>query len=153
MTNVKTFPAANSTAAVHAGTPEARPATATAARARALTGHPAVERVHYPMLPSHPDHEAARALLSGGGGVVSFVVRGGRAAAGRVIDGFRLATIAPSLGGVETLVEQPALMSYHELDDDELAAVGVEPGLIRLAVGVEETDDVVNDVLRALAGG
>jgi cystathionine gamma-synthase len=119
--------------------------------ARALERHPAVERVHYPMLPSHPDHEAARALLAGGGGVVSFVVRGGRKAAGRVIDGFRLATIAPSLGGVETLVEQPALMSYHELGDEELAAIGVEPGLIRLAVGVEETEDVVNDVLRALS--
>ncbi|MFT3774475.1 MAG: aminotransferase class I/II-fold pyridoxal phosphate-dependent enzyme [Minicystis sp.] len=121
--------------------------------AKALEGHPAIEKVHYPMLPSHPDHETARALLKGGGGVVSFVVRGGRAAAGSVVDGFRLATIAPSLGGVETLVEQPAVMSYHELNDEELAEVGIEPGLIRLAVGVEETEDVVSDVLRALEGG
>ncbi|APR83206.1 Cystathionine gamma-synthase [Minicystis rosea] len=118
--------------------------------ARALEGHAAVERVFYPMLPSHPDHETARTLLRGGGGVVSFVVRGGRAAASRVVDGFRLATIAPSLGGVETLVEQPAIMSFHELSDEELQAVGIEPGLIRLAVGVEETEDVVNDVLGAL---
>jgi cystathionine gamma-synthase len=118
--------------------------------AEALSGHPAVERVHYPMLASHPDHATARALLAGGGGVVSFVVRGGRAAAARVVDRFRLALIAPSLGGVETLVEQPAVMSYHELSDEELAAVGVEPGLIRLAVGVEETRDVVADVLQAL---
>jgi cystathionine gamma-synthase len=118
--------------------------------AEALEGHPGIERVWYPMLPSHPDHETARALLAGGGGVVSFVVRGGRAAAGRAIDRFRLAKIAPSLGGVESLVEQPALMSYHELSDEELAAIGIEPGLIRLAVGVEETKDVVGDVLRAL---
>jgi cystathionine gamma-synthase len=120
------------------------------AAARALEEHPAVERVHYPLLASHPDHAAARAQLRGGGGVVSFTVRGGRAAAARAIDGFRLATIAPSLGGVETLVEQPAVMSYHELADDELAAVGIEPGLIRLSVGVEETEDVLADLRRAL---
>jgi cystathionine gamma-synthase len=112
-----------------------------------------VARVYYPLLPSHPDHAAACAELRGGGGVVSFVVAGGRAAAGRVVDRFRLATIAPSLGGVETLVEQPAVMSYHELGDEELAAAGIDPGLIRLAVGVEETSDVVADVLHALGGG
>jgi cystathionine gamma-synthase len=119
--------------------------------ARALEAHPAVERVFYPLLPSHPDHAVAEALLRGGGGVVSFIVKGGRAAAGRAVDGFRLATIAPSLGGVETLVEQPALMSYHELDDEGLAALGIAPGLIRLSVGVEETADVLADVERALA--
>ncbi len=118
--------------------------------ARALEGHPGVRRVFYPLLPSHPDHAVAKAQLRGGGGVVSFVVKGGRAAAGRAVDRFELATIAPSLGGVETLVEQPALMSYHELGDEELAAVGIEPGLIRLSVGVEETEDVVADVRLAL---
>ncbi|MEJ7733084.1 MAG: PLP-dependent transferase [Polyangiaceae bacterium] len=81
--------------------------------------------------------------------MVSFVVRGGRAAAGRVVDGFRLAAIAPSLGGVETLVEQPALMSFAELDDEGLRAAGIEPGLIRLAVGIEETADGVGDALAA----
>jgi cystathionine gamma-synthase len=124
-------------------------ATALAA-ASALEGHPAVERVYYPLLASHPDHAVARAQLRGGGGVVSFVVKGGRAAARRVVDGFRIARIAPSLGGVETLVEQPALMSFHELDDAELAAIGIDAGLIRLAVGVEETDAVVDDARRAL---
>jgi cystathionine gamma-synthase len=118
--------------------------------ARALETHGAVERVFYPGLASHPDHGVAAAQMKGFGGVVSFVVRGGRAAASAVIDRFRLATIAPSLGGVETLVEQPAIMSFHELDDEALAVVGIAPGLIRLAVGVEETDDVVRDVLQAL---
>ena len=121
--------------------------------AGALEAHPAVERVYYPLLPSHPDHAVAREELRGGGGVVSFVVRGGRAAASRTVDRFRLATIAPSLGGVETLVEQPAVMSYHELGDDELGAVGIEPGLIRLSVGVEDTEDVVADALGALGDG
>jgi cystathionine gamma-synthase len=119
--------------------------------ARALAEHPRVERVFYPLLPSHPDHAIAREQLRGGGGVVSFVVRGGRAAARAVVDGFRLASIAPSLGGVETLVEQPAIMSFHGLGDDELRAAGIDPGLVRLAVGVEETGDVLDDVLRALA--
>ena len=81
---------------------------------------------------------------------MSFVVRGGRAAAARVVDGFRVATIAPSLGGTETLVEQPAVMSFHELDDEGLAALGIDPGLVRLSVGVEETADVVADALSAL---
>lgn len=118
--------------------------------ATALEGHRAVERVHYPFLASHPDHAIAREQLAGGGGVVSFVVRGGRAAAARVVDGFRVATIAPSLGGTETLVEQPAVMSFHELDDEGLAALGIDPGLVRLSVGVEETADVVADALSAL---
>src|SRR5262249_34073488 len=121
--------------------------------AQALEGHPAVDRVFYPLLPSHPDHAVAVAQLSGGGGVVSFVVKGGRAAAGRAVDRFQLAILAPSLGGAETLAAPPAGMSYHELGDEERQAIGIEPGLVRLAVGVEETADVVADVRRALDGG
>ncbi|MEZ4298953.1 MAG: aminotransferase class I/II-fold pyridoxal phosphate-dependent enzyme [Polyangiaceae bacterium] len=118
--------------------------------ARALEGHPEVERVYYPLLESHPDHAVARSLLRGGGGVVSFVVRGGREAAARAVDRFQLATIAASLGGTETLVEPHALLSYADLDDDALAAAGIAPGLVRLSVGVEETADITADVLRAL---
>jgi len=120
--------------------------------ARAVSDHAQVERVYYPMLESHPDHAIARAQLRGGGGVVSFVVRGGREAAARAVDRFRLATIAASLGGTETLVEPHALLSYADLDDAALAEAGIAPGLIRLSVGVEETGDVVRDVLQALSG-
>jgi cystathionine gamma-synthase len=118
--------------------------------ARALEGHRAVERVYYPGLESHPSHAVARAQMRGFGGVVSFQVRGGRAAASRVVDACKLATIAPSLGGVETLIEQPSIMSYFELGTEELAEIGIDAALIRLSVGIEDTDDVVRDVLRAL---
>lgn len=117
--------------------------------AEALRGK--VERVYYPMLEDHATHDAAKRTLRGGGGVVSFVVHGGRAGAKAAVDRFRLARIAPSLGGVETLVEHVASMSYAELDDDGLRDVGIAPGLVRLAVGVEETGDVVADVLRAVS--
>lgn len=119
--------------------------------AQAVSGHPEVERVYYPMLESHPDHAIAATQLRGGGGVVSFVVRGGREAAARTVDRFRLALIAASLGGTETLVEPHALLSYADLDDAALAEAGIAPGLIRLSVGIEDTSDVVADVLRALS--
>lgn len=118
--------------------------------AQALEAHPKVLRVYYPLLASHPDHAIAKDQLAGGGGVVSFVVEGGREGARKVVDACQLGTIAPSLGGVETLVEQPAIMSYAELSPEELEAVGIAPGLIRLAVGIEETADVVADLLQAV---
>jgi cystathionine gamma-synthase len=118
--------------------------------ARALEKEDKIGQVYYPGIESHPSHAVARAQMRGFGGVVSFSVKGGRAAASRLIDACRIAAIAPSLGGVETLIEQPAIMSYFELSNDELAAVGIDPALIRLSVGVEETEDVVQDVLLAL---
>lgn len=119
--------------------------------AEALERAPGVSRVFYPLLPSHGTHDVARASMKGGGGVVSFIVTGGRAAATAMVDRVKLAKIAPSLGGVETLIEHVASMSYFELDDDALAKVGIDPGLVRLSVGVEETADVVADVLAALS--
>lgn len=118
--------------------------------ARALENHPKVERVYYPGLETHVSHPIARAQMTGFGGVVSFQVRGGKEAASRVVDACHLAIIAPSLGGVETLIEQPAIMSYFELSPEELQAIGIHPALIRMSVGIEDTDDVVNDILSAL---
>jgi cystathionine gamma-synthase len=118
--------------------------------AERLAAHPRVERVFYPGLASHATHAIARAQMSGFGGVVSFVVRGGLDAASRVIDSLRLARIGPSFGGVETLVEQPAVMSYYAMTSDERAAVGIADGLVRLSVGIEETRDLIADLDRAL---
>ena len=118
--------------------------------AQMLERHPAVERVFYPGLSSHPSHAVAAKQLRGAGGVVSFVARGGRAAAARVVDRCKLARIAPSLGGVETLIEQPAIMSYFELSEAELAEIGIEPALIRLSVGIEDAEDLIGELKAAL---
>jgi len=120
--------------------------------ARFLEAHPKVERVWYPGLASHPDHEVAARQMSGGfGGVVSFVVRGGLDAARAAVDSARLARIGPSFGGPETLIEQPAVMSFYAMTSEERAAAGIEDGLVRLAVGLEEPADVIADLARALA--
>ena len=124
--------------------------TTALALARALSQHPRVTRVYYSTLESHPSHPVARALLRGGGGMVSFIVEGGRHAASRVVDRCAIAKIAASFGGAETLIDQPAIMSYHELTEEELRRIDMDPALIRLSVGIEETDDVVLSVLDAL---
>jgi cystathionine gamma-synthase len=119
--------------------------------ARHLERHPAVARVHYPALASHPDHATATVQMKGAGGVVSFEVKGGLDAACRAVDRMTLARMAPSLGGVETLVEVPAVMSYYELTPDERARTGIAEGLVRLAVGIEDAEDILADLDRALA--
>ena len=116
--------------------------------ARWLEQQPGVERVFYPGLESHPDHLIARAQMTGFGGVVSFLVKGD---ASRFVDACQLALLAPSLGGVETLVEQPALMSFYELTTPERLAIGIHDHLIRLAVGIEDPADLIADLSRALA--
>ncbi len=115
-----------------------------------LERHPRIKRVFYPALESHTSHGVARGQMRGYGGVVSFIVEGGRSAAAAVVDACRLAKIAPSLGGVETLIEQPCLMSFSELSDEELERVGIDPALIRLSVGVEDSSDVIDDVIGSL---
>jgi cystathionine gamma-synthase len=120
--------------------------------ARALEHHPSILRVFYPGLSSHPDHAVAREQMHGFGGVVSFLVKGGGPAARRLVDGCKLARIAPSLGGVETLIEQPAIMSYFELTPEERSAIGIDDGLVRLSVGIEEPRDILADLENALSG-
>ncbi len=118
--------------------------------AEALEKHPRVRQVWYPGLPSHPNHETARRLMSGFGGVVTFEVDADLDATSRFVDACRIPRIAPSLGGVESLIEQPALMSYFELSTEEREAIGIKNNLVRLAVGIEDTSELVADILHAL---
>jgi cystathionine gamma-synthase len=119
--------------------------------ARFLEEHPRVQRVWYPGLESHPDHAVAREQMKGFGGVVTFLLRGSLENASRFIDRCKLATLAPSLGAVETLIEQPALMSYYELTTEQREAIGIKDGLIRLSVGIEGAQDIIEDLRQALA--
>ncbi len=118
--------------------------------ARFLETHPKVRRVWYPGLPSHPDHPVARKQMRGFGGVVSFEIAGDGPAASRFVDALQLAHIAPSLGGVDTLVMQPAIMSYFDTPREERLALGITDELIRLSVGIEDTEDLLDDIEQAL---
>jgi cystathionine gamma-synthase len=122
------------------------------ALAKALEAHPRVRKVWYPGLPSHPHHAVARELMTGFGGIVTFAVKGALADVSRFVDACRIPRIAPSLGGVESLIEQPALMSYFELSTEQREAVGITDDLVRYAVGLEDADELVADVLDALDG-
>lgn len=128
---------------------EKQNATAMAVAER-LERHPRVERVFYPGLASHSTHGVARAQMHGFGGVVSFIVKGGLTAASRVVDSMKLARIAVSFGGVETLVEQPAVMSYYEMSSEQREAIGIADGLIRLSTGIEDAADIIADLEGAL---
>src|SRR5205809_288507 len=119
--------------------------------AERLAAHPAVATVLWPGLASHPDHAVARRLLSGYGGMVAFDVTGGREAGLRFITALRLAAMAPSLGGVETLVLHPASTSHRQLDAAGLSAAGIGEGSIRVSVGLEHPEDLWADFQQALA--
>jgi len=119
--------------------------------AQFLEQHPAVERVYYPGLPSHPQYELAKQQMIGGfGGMLSFEMKGGYDAAYNVIRSTELCLLAVSLGGVETLITHPASMIHAHQSDEERRAAGISPGLIRLSVGVENVEDIIEDLERAL---
>jgi cystathionine beta-lyase/cystathionine gamma-synthase len=118
--------------------------------ARWLEAHPAVARVLYPGLASHPDHQRAVSLLGGFGGVVSLMVGGGDEAALRVTQRLRLMCVAPSLGGVETLVSMPLYTSHASLSREQRHAAGIGDGFIRLALGIEDAPDLIADLEQAL---
>lgn len=115
-----------------------------------LAKHPAVSRVYYPGLVSHPDYEVALEQMAGFGGVVSFELEADRETTGHFIDQLQIPYIGPSLGGVESLVGQVALVSYYEIDPEDRAAIGIKDNLVRLAVGIEDPQDILDDVAQAL---
>jgi cystathionine beta-lyase/cystathionine gamma-synthase len=121
------------------------------ALARTLEEHPAVARVNYPGLPSNSGHERATKLFDGFGGMLSFELAGGAEVAKRFQEAVTVPIVAPSLGGVETLITLPATTSHAGLTPAERLEVGVADGLIRVSVGIEGTEDLIEDFGRALA--
>ncbi len=117
-----------------------------------LEAHPAIARVYYPGLPSHPQHALAQRQMHGFGGMISAVLKGGLDAARTMLERTRLFSLAESLGGVESLIEHPAIMTHATIPAEQRRALGIEDGLVRLSVGVEDLEDLRWDLKDALEG-
>ncbi len=115
-----------------------------------LEGHPAVGRVFYPGLPSHPQYALAQRQQAAGGAIVSFEMKGGREAAWRVVDSCRLLSITANLGDVKTTITHPATTTHGRVSAEARAAAGITDGLVRIAVGLEAVEDIQADLLRGL---
>jgi len=119
--------------------------------ARFLETHPRVQKVYYPFLESHRQYEIARQQMTGGGGVVTFEIKGNLSTAKRFLDALKLIYIGPSLGGVESLITHPAMVSYYDYTRKARYELGLTDTLFRLSVGIEDVDDLIADLDRALA--
>ena len=117
-----------------------------------LREHPEVERIYYPGLESHPNHAVAAKQMSRFGGMISFELKGGVQAGYDLCLKTKVFALAESLGGVESLIEQPATMTHASVDPEARRAAGLADGLVRLSVGVEDTQDLVEDLRQALGG-
>ncbi|MGB5211390.1 MAG: PLP-dependent aspartate aminotransferase family protein [Gammaproteobacteria bacterium] len=115
-----------------------------------LEAHPAVTRVIYPALESHPQHELAIRQMRGGGGIVTFFIAGGLDAARAMLERCKIFALAESLGGVESLIEHPAIMTHASVPEARRTALGISDDLIRLSVGIEDPEDLIADLERAL---
>jgi cystathionine gamma-synthase len=118
--------------------------------ARALEAHPSIQKVWYPGLESHPDHALATRTMRGFGSVITFMVRGGDAETRKFIDQLKLFVITPSLGGSESLVTQMAMMSFFDYSKEYRESIGMVDNLVRIALGLEDTDDLIADLNHAL---
>ena len=115
-----------------------------------LARHDKVATVHYPGLPSHPQHALARRQMNGFGGIITIVLRGGLDDARHFLERLRIFVCAESLGGVESLAEHPAIMTHASLPGEIRAQLGIDDSLVRLSVGVEDVDDLMADIGQAL---
>lgn len=115
-----------------------------------LEKHPKVEKVIYPGLESHPQHALAKKQMKGMGGMITFFIKGGLNEAKRCLESFEIFSLAESLGGVESLIEHPAIMTHASVPKEQRQLLGIEDNLIRISVGVETLDDLMNDLKRAL---
>ncbi|MGQ9851888.1 MAG: trans-sulfuration enzyme family protein [Candidatus Oleimicrobiaceae bacterium] len=118
--------------------------------AQYLSFHPKVAKVWYPGLRIHPQHELARRQMTGFGGMVSFELKGGRAAGEKLMDSVKLMTLAVSLGDCDTLIEHPASMTHSTYKEEDLLACVITPGIVSLSVGIESVEELINDLSQAL---
>lgn len=114
-----------------------------------LENHPKVTRVYYPGLPSHPQYELNLKQTKGFGGMISFEIKGGEKEAVQFLESLELFTLAESLGGVESLIEHPALMTHSSITQKEREQAGIKDSLIRVSIGVEDKTDLINDLEQA----
>ena len=118
--------------------------------AEKLSGHPALSMVKYPFLPSHPQYEVARKMMSNGGGIITFDLKGGVEAGRKFLNALQMLSVTNNLGDSRTIASHPASTTHSKLSEAERAAVGITPGLVRLSVGLEHPDDILEDILQAL---
>ena len=119
--------------------------------AQQLENHPAISRVRYPFLPSHPQYEIAKRQMSSGGGIVCFELAGGLEAGTKFLDGLKMLSLTANLGDTRSIASHPASTTHAKLTEQERAAVGITPGLIRISVGLEHKDDILSDIKNGLA--
>lgn len=127
-----------------------RHASSALAIAERLYGHPALGMVKYPFLPTHPQYQVARKLMSNGGGIITFDLRGGVEAGRKFLNALQMISVTNNLGDSRTIASHPASTTHSKLTEAERMAVGITPGLVRLSVGLEHPDDILADILQAL---
>lgn len=118
--------------------------------AKSLEGHQQLENVSYPFLPSHPHHAIAKKQMKAGGGIITITVKGGYESAKKFLDKLQMIKISPNLGDARSIVTHPASSTHCKLSEEERVAVGIFPGLIRVSIGLENKEDILNDILQAL---
>jgi len=116
-----------------------------------LESHPQVSRVKYPFLPSHPQHALAKKQMRLGGGIVTFEIKGGLEQGRRFLNALKMISHTPNLGDTRTIAIHPASTTHSKLTDEERAVVGITPGLIRIAVGLEDVRNIIDDIKQAIA--
>ena len=115
-----------------------------------LESHPSIEKVIYPGLESHPQHNIAKKQMNGFGGMISVVIKGGLESATNFLEKTKLFSLAESLGGVESLIEHPAIMTHASIPPEVREEIGISDGLVRLSVGIESIDDLLEDIESSL---
>lgn len=116
-----------------------------------LESHPRIKKVRYPFLPSHPQYDIAKKQMKQGGGIVTLVIEGGAAAAGKFMDSLKMFSISANLGDTRSIATHPATSTHSKLTEEQRLEVGIEQGSVRLSIGLEHINDILGDIKQALS--